>query len=129
MKKLLLAVLAILGVAAVLTALAANPDKKGTLRHVVSFKYKDTADAAQVKKIEDAFHALKTKIPGIVSFESGTNISPEKLNKDFTHCYILTFKTEKDRDAYLVHPAHKAFGELVGPALADVFVFDFWVRE
>jgi hypothetical protein len=40
----------------------------------------------------------------------------------------LTFKTAADRDAYLVHPDHKAFGSLVGPVLADVFVIDFWAQ-
>jgi hypothetical protein len=58
----------------------------------------------------------------------GINVSPEGLDKGFTHCFILTFKSEKDRDAYLVHPDHKAFGGLVGPVLDDVFVIDFWAR-
>lgn len=129
MKKTLLAVIALIGLTAFLTASAAEPARKGTLRHVVSFKYKETATPEQIQKVEDAFRALKKSIPGIVSFESGTNVSPENLNKGLTHCYILTFKTEKARDAYLVHPEHKAFGQLVGPVLADVCVIDFWVRE
>jgi hypothetical protein len=57
------------------------------------------------------------------------NNSPEKHNKGTTHGFILTFNNEKDRDAYLVHPDHKKFGELVGPLLADVFVIDFWAQE
>jgi hypothetical protein len=95
------------------------------LNHVVSFKFKATADAADIKKVEDAFRALKTKIPEIVTLEWGTNVSPEKLNKGFTHCFLLSFKSEKDRDAYLVHPEHKAFGKLVGPVVEDVYVIDF----
>ena len=34
--------------------------------------------------------------------------------------------SEKDRDAYLPHPEHKAFGKVLGPVMDDVFVIDFW---
>ena len=43
--------------------------------------------------------------------------------------WVLAFKSEKDRDDYLVHPDHKAFGKLVGPVLEDVFVIDYWARK
>lgn len=108
-------------------AVAAAEGKK--LYHVVSFKFKDTASKAQIKEVEDAFRDLKKKIKEIQSYEWGTNVSPEKHDKGFTHAFILAFNTEKDRDAYLVHPDHKAFGKLVGPVLADVFVVDFWTTK
>ena len=98
----------------------------GKLYHVVSFKFKDTATKEQVKQVEDAFRDLKKKIKEIETYEWGTNVSPEKHDNGFTHAFILTFKSDKDRDAYLVHPDHKAFGKIVGPVLADVFVVDFW---
>ena len=79
--------------------------------------------------MEVAFRELKTKIPGITSLEWGTNVSPEKHDKGFTHCFILTFASDKDRDAYLVHEDHKAFGRVLGPVLGDVFVIDFWAKE
>ena len=101
----------------------------GALQHVVCFKFKATASAEEIRKVETAFAALKTKIPEIVSLAWGTNVSPEQFNKGFTHCFVLTFKTAKDRDAYLVHPDHKAFGKLVGPAVEDVFVIDFQAKE
>jgi Stress responsive A/B Barrel Domain len=41
----------------------------------------------------------------------------------------VTFKTAEDRDAYLVHPAHKEFVKLVGPIVDDVFVIDFWAEK
>ena len=104
---------------------AAAAEKPGKIYHVVSFKFKDTATPEQIKEVEKAFKALKGKIREIKSLEWGTNISPEKLNKGFTHAWVLTFNSEKDRDAYLVHPAHKAFGSSLGPVLGDVFVVDF----
>lgn len=103
--------------------------KRGPLVHMVSFKFKPEATAAQIKEVEVAFGALKTKIPQIVSYEWGTNISPEKLDKGFTHGFILTFADDKDRDVYLKHPDHQAFGKIVGPVLGDVFVVDFQARD
>lgn len=107
----------------------AQEGKKKVLLHVVSFKYKETSTPEDIKRIEEAFKALKTSIPGIVSFQHGTNNSPEKHAKGFTHCYILGFESEKARDEYLPHPEHKKFGGIVGPHLADVFVIDFWANE
>ena len=107
----------------------AQDAKKGKLLHVVSFKFKETASKEQIKQVEDAFRDLKKKIPQIAEYEWGTNNSPENKNKGCTHAFILTFKSEKDRDAYLPHPAHKEFGQLVGPLLDDVFVIDYWAHE
>ena len=121
MKRLLPILLLVFGLA--LSTSAA--DRK--LYHV--FKFKESATKEQIKEVEDAFRDLKKKIKEIQSYEWGTNVSPEKHDKGFTHGFILTFKSDKDRDTYLVHPAHKKFGELVGPVLGDVFVIDFWAKE
>lgn len=103
--------------------------RKGKLQHVVSFKFKETTTKEQIKEVEDAFRGLKKKIPQIKDYQWGMNVSSEKRDKGFTHCFVLTFKAEKDRDDYIVHPDHKAFGKIVGPVLEDVFVIDFWVED
>jgi hypothetical protein len=109
-----------------LSAFAADaPAKQEKLRHIVAFKFKDTATPDQIKQVEDAFRALKTKIPQIVSLEWGTNISKENFDKGFTHAFIVTFDGQKQRDAYLVHAEHKKFVDLALPFIADVFVIDF----
>ncbi len=101
------------------------------VKHVVVFKYRSTATPAQITEVTEAFKALKNKIPGIISFEYGVNNSPENLNKGFTHVYLLTFKDAAARDAYLPHPEHKKFGELLGRlgVLEEPFVVDFEVGE
>jgi hypothetical protein len=104
-------------------------DKKTMLRHVVIFKFKEASPAIEVQKVVDGFRALGSKIPEIASFEYGTNNSPEGLNDGFTHCFLVTFKSEKDRDAYLPHPAHKAFVELLKPHLDKAMVIDYWAAE
>jgi hypothetical protein len=101
------------------------------VKHVVVFKYKSTATPEQIEQVTSAFKALKGKIPGIVSFEYGINNSPEKLNKGFTHVYLLTFTDAAARDNYLPHPEHKKFGELLGKLgiLEEPFVVDFEVSQ
>ena len=103
--------------------------KKGkVLRHVVLFAFKSTATPEDIKKVEQAFIALPGKIKTIKDFEWGTNSSPEGVNQGLTHCFFLTFSSDKDRDDYLVHPDHKAFGAVVGPVLEKVTVVDYWTN-
>jgi hypothetical protein len=99
------------------------------LRHVVLFKFKDGTSQEDVKKVEQAFRELPSKITEIKGFEWGTNNSPENLNQGFTHCFFLTFDSEKGREIYLPHPAHKAFGEVLRPHLDKVLVIDYWVTK
>jgi len=103
--------------------------RKPVLRHVVAFKFKPDVTAGQLDEINRAFQNLKIAIPEIKDFERGRNNSPEGLNKEFTHCYLVTFATEAGRDAYLPHPAHKKFVELLGGKLDEAFVFDYWTIE
>lgn len=106
-----------------------NASAADKLQHVVCFKFKATAAPEQIKTVEQAFQGLKKQIPQVQSLEWGTNVSKEKRDKGFTHCFLLSFKSETDRDAYIEHPAHKAFGKIVGPILDDVFVIDFWAKD
>jgi hypothetical protein len=99
------------------------------LRHVVMFQFKDSASTEDVQHIIAEFKALPSKIPAIAAFEYGTDNSPEGLSDGFTHCFLLTFKSEADRDAYLPHPAHKAFGATLKPHLEKVLVVDYWAGE
>lgn len=140
MKKFILILCAAIALGTLQTAMAAdksdkkkpaakkNAKGKGKLRHVVVFKYKPEATQKQIATIEKEFRALKEKIPGVVSIEAGVNNSPEGLNKDFTHVFIVTFRNEKARETYLPHPAHTAFVSVLKPSLDDVFVVDFWAK-
>jgi hypothetical protein len=98
------------------------------LRHVVLFQFKESASAEDIAMVEEAFGALPEKIAEIADFEWGTNNSPEGINRGYTHCFFLSFQSEADRDAYLPHPAHQAFGEVLGPYLEQALVVDYWTR-
>jgi hypothetical protein len=97
----------------------------GPVRHVVHFKFKADAPKAEIEKVVAAFAALPSKIKEIDGFEWGTNVSPEGLDQGFTHCWIISFKTEADRDLYLKHPDHDAFVAILKPVLEAAFVVDF----
>lgn len=97
----------------------------GPVYHVVHFKFKAASKKEDIEKVVTAFAGLKTKIPTIQDFKHGTNSSPEGLSKGFTHCWIVTFKNNADRDAYLIDPAHKAFVEVLKPHLEEPMVVDF----
>lgn len=96
---------------------------------MVLFSFKSDSKPADIKKVEDAFRQLPQKIKEIKAFEWGTNNSPEGLAQGFTHCFLVSFASEKDREIYLPHPAHKAFVELLGPHLDKVLVIDYWADK
>ncbi len=93
------------------------------LRHVVMFKFNDDTSDQQVEKLNKSFGELPNYISIIKDFEWGLNDSPEDFHQDFTHCYLLTFKSEEDRDSvYTPHPKHQAFVQSLQPHLEKVFV-------
>jgi hypothetical protein len=134
MKTIIVAIVLLAGLAfTAFAADAAKPkkeaaEKKPRLKHVVAFKFKEGTSKEDIAKVEEEFLGLKKKIKVIRNFESGTNNSPEKLNKGFTHAWILTFNSEEDRDKYLHHPDHEAFANLAKSKIDDVMVIDFWTK-
>lgn len=96
------------------------------LRHVVLFGWKANASKDSIEIAIKAFGELPNQIKTIKSYEWGVNNSPEKLNQGLTHCFVLTFSSEKDRDDYLVHPIHVAFTKLLPNILDKVTVLDYW---
>lgn len=95
------------------------------LRHVVLFQWKAGTPPAVLRALEEGFRALPSKIPEIAGFEWGVNVSPEGLAQGFTHCFLVTFRDEKGRDAYLPHPEHQAFVASLKPHLEKALVVDY----
>jgi len=101
-----------------------------TCRHVVLFKFKDSTPESTVQAIEAAFGELCRALPFVIGFEWGRNASPENLNKGYTHCFLVTFANEADRDRYLPHPAHLEFCKTwLKEYLEDVCVVDYMTRS
>jgi hypothetical protein len=128
----LIVVLASFSIMAVILAnpfTQAQEKPNSMLRHIVMFKFKDSSSKEDVQKVVDAFRSLKKSIPSIAAFEYGTNNSPENLANGFTHCFLVSFKNEKDRELYLPHPKHTEFVEILKPHLDKVQVIDYWSAE
>jgi hypothetical protein len=100
--------------------------KEGPYRHVVLFKFREGTTEETLRGIERAFGALAAKLTFVEGFEWGRNTSPEGLDQGYTHCFIVTFRDEAGRNAYLPHPEHRAFcRDFLDPSLEKVCVLDF----
>lgn len=125
--KVTLLVALLVGVSSFLILSPGN-SKTGKLRHVVAFKFKPEVTTEQMQRITEDFHALKRKVPQIMEFEGGPDLSLQKKIGKFTHCFIVTVKDEEDLAAYGAHPDHKAFSKSADPLLAEVMVVDYWAE-
>ncbi|WP_282079482.1 Dabb family protein [Aquimarina algiphila] len=104
-------------------------DREGkVLRHMVNFKYKETATKQQVQEAVDTFINLKNEIPEIAEMEWGFNDSEEGHSKGLTHCFTLTFNDEHAREVYLFHKAHLDLVSKIGAIIDDVLVLDYWTK-
>ena len=97
------------------------------IRHLVLLRFSDATTDAKRAELAADFAALGSKIAEVRALEWGVNVSPEGLDKGFTHGFVVSFANAADRDAYLPHPAHQAFVERLKPWLADVLVLDYEV--
>lgn len=79
------------------------------IRHAVFCRLREGADVAF---IFSELRALQHKVPGILAVTCGPDLSPEGLQKGFTHGFTVDFIDAKARDAYLPHPDHQQFGKM-----------------
>ncbi|KIW10626.1 hypothetical protein PV08_11590 [Exophiala spinifera] len=102
--------------------------------HIVLFRFYPTVSPEVRAEVSRKFMSLRssclspvTRIPYILSFTGGRDISVESLQKGYSHVFVLEFENEHDRNWYVNEdPAHKRFGvdELTG-VVEDVMVVDF----
>ncbi|MEM0969082.1 MAG: Dabb family protein [Verrucomicrobiota bacterium] len=104
----------------------AEEGSEGVFRHVVLLKFTETATEEQIVEIETEFAKLPDEIDTITGFEWGRTKTVEvDLAKGYTHCFLVTFADQAGLEAYLPHPAHKAFVAKLRPILEEVHVFDY----
>ncbi len=80
------------------------------IRHVVLLKLRDAVEAS---KIFTVLKNLQSQIPGILAISTGTDCSPEGLQRGFTHGFTVDFVDAVARDGYLPHPAHQKVGAMI----------------
>lgn len=97
------------------------------LRHIVLFAFKEEVGQEAIEQLHTSFVELAALIPAVQHVEWGLNDSPENFHQGFTHCYLLTFASEEDRDkSYSPHPLHQAFVRNLQPLVEKVLVVDYW---
>jgi Stress responsive A/B Barrel Domain len=98
------------------------------IRHSVLVRFRPDLPGKERLGIFVQLAALDGVVPGMLSFHAGENCSPEQLGRGYLHGFSIDFKDQAARDAYLVHPDHKAAGaRLVNACLKgidDILVFD-----
>jgi len=127
-------------------AFTATDYKPGTVQHIVLFRFKDSTTPAQIEAVSQRFLSLKDEAtrdgkPYIVRLDSGRQNSGEGADQGYQQAFIVTFRSEGDRNYYVgtpvvsdpefSDPAHARFKEFVGPLLAEtngVLVYDFTVQ-
>lgn len=102
----------------------------GDFRHIVLFKFKESATPEQIREIESAFAKLPDQIDVIKDFEWGKMDNAEVgMNDGLTHSFLVTFKNKADLEKYLPHAAHQLFVGKVKPLLEKAVVFDYEAKE
>jgi heme-degrading monooxygenase HmoA len=106
---------------------AAGTEKSSrVLRHIVMYKFPDDMTPAQIQEVVDAFKAMVKQIDTVVGFEYGANLSKEGKSEGLTHVFVVSFKDEAGRDAYIKHPAHAAYAKFAKDRREKVVVADYW---
>ena len=102
-----------------------------TVTHTVLIRFRPNVSAAERDAAMADLGGLKGRVPGLLSFSGGANMSTEGLNQGFTHGFVMTFADVAARDRYLTHPEHEAAKARVLPLVdggfRGVLVLD-WVE-
>lgn len=101
------------------------------IRHCVLVRFRPEVTLEQRAALYAELESLREVVPGFLAMYSGPNISPEGLNQGFADAFTIDFTDEAARDAYLIHPDHKAAGAKLVAALDGgrdgLIVFDMVV--
>jgi hypothetical protein len=92
---------------------------------MVVVKFKPEIAPARIDELFVQLREFWSRMSGITYFAGGPYSSPEGLNRDYTHGFLVTFISPAARDAYLVHPEHQRVVDMIIPMLDGVLAFDF----
>jgi hypothetical protein len=102
------------------------------MRHIVLLRFREDVDPARKRALFRQLEDLRNHIPGVVGFHAGANESVEgELTRGNLDGFWFDFENEQVRDAYLVHPLHRATGAALVEAceggIGGITVFDMKV--
>jgi hypothetical protein len=98
------------------------------IRHCVFFSFRDDVGEAERNAIHADLDALRNVVNGMGNAHFGQNISPEPFSNGYTDGFVIDFRDEAARDAYLVHEHHQKAGARLVAAMdggtEHLMVFD-----
>lgn len=80
------------------------------IRHIVLLKARPDLRPGELEAVFAELAALRKVLPGMLAMSAGPDLSPEGIARGYTHGFTMDFADAAARDAYLVHPDHKAAG-------------------
>ncbi|MFT8710938.1 MAG: Dabb family protein [Komagataeibacter rhaeticus] len=113
----------------------------GRVRHIVLLRFLPTITDAQRAEVVRRFMALgqvsrrEDGSPVISAIETGAQISGEGADEGLQQAFVVTFRSEGDRNYYVgrpvvtdpayFDPAHEAFKKFAAPYIVSAVVFDY----
>jgi hypothetical protein len=101
------------------------------IRHCVLVRFRPEVTQEDRAAIYTELESLREVVPGFRGMSAGPNVSPEGVHQGFVDGFTMDFTDEAARDAYLIHPDHKAAGAKLVAALEGgrdgLIVFDIVV--
>jgi hypothetical protein len=88
------------------------------IRHVVMVKARADLPAGELEAVFAGLSGLKAWLPGMLAFAGGRDVSPEGLQRGYTHAFTIDFADAAARDAYLVDEEHRRLGSQLRAAAA-----------
>lgn len=85
--------------------------------HVVMFTWKAGVSSQQIDELTAAVHAIRGKVPGLISIQGGPDLGLRPGNPDYL--LVATFDDEAAWHSYQAHPLHKSLvAEKIAPIQA-----------
>ena len=93
------------------------------VKHIVMWKFKETATEAEKVEMKRQLEALKGVVPSLVDIEVGMNVAQGDAAKDMV--LYSEFQSGEDLQAYAQHPEHLKVVEFVKPLVCERHVVDY----
>lgn len=89
------------------------------IRHVVIFKWTETATKDQVAAVAAGLDTMPDAVPEILAYRHGDDLELSSATADYA--LVADFATVEDYRAYACHPHHLAFiDEHIRPIAANI---------
>jgi len=91
--------------------------------HVVLIRLRSDIDENRRSRFLRQAGEVLGPIPGVQNLRVGTNIKPANA---LPYCLVMEFESEKELQAYQVHPEHQRFlKDIIGPLVEEKQVYDY----